>query len=76
MSALEMLNSVQFVVSPDGRPSAVQMDIKTWEAVLDWLEDVEDRALVRENLFALRRGPQKAGALRWEDVKAEWEREP
>jgi len=75
MSATEMLKSVQFVVGQDGRPSAVQMDIKTWEAMLDWMEDVEDRAAVKEAILRLHSGPKAAGALRWEDVKAEWERE-
>ena len=73
MGALEMLQSVQFVVDQTGQPSAVQMSIKAWEALLDWLEDVEDRALVRTLVPRLRGGPQKAGALRWEDVRAEWE---
>jgi len=36
------------MVGQDGRPSAVQMD-KTWEAMLDWMEDVEDRAAVKES---------------------------
>ncbi len=72
MSALEMLKSVQFVVGQDGRPSAVQMSIETWDAVLEWLEDVEDRLVVKEAIPKLRVGPQKAGALRWEEIKAEW----
>jgi len=72
MSTLEMLKSVQFVVGQDGRPSAVQMSLETWDAILEWLEDVEDRLVVKEAIPKLRVGPQKAGALRWEEIKAEW----
>lgn len=39
---LEMLKSVRFVVDKDGRPSAVQVAMGTWEAILDRLEDIED----------------------------------
>jgi hypothetical protein len=48
------------------------MSIETWDAVLEWLEDVEDRLVVKEAIPKLRVGPQKAGALRWEEIKAEW----
>ena len=73
MSAWTKLDSVQFVVGPDGRPTAVQIGIETWNALLDWLEDNEDRALVKAAIPKLRLGPQAAGALRWSDVRAEWD---
>ena len=73
MSELEMLESVQFVVDREGRPAAVQLSIKAWEQLLDWLEQLEDRALVKEALPRLREGPRKADALRWEEIKDEWE---
>jgi hypothetical protein len=57
MNDLEILRSAQFVVGQDGRPSAVQMSIEAWEAILDWLEDIEDRVVVKERLPALRSGP-------------------
>ncbi len=68
-----MLKSVQFVVGPDGRPTAVQMGIETWNVLLDWLEDNEDRAIVKAAIPALRSGPKQAGALRWEKIRDEWE---
>jgi hypothetical protein len=49
------------------------MSIGAWHALLGWMEDVEDRALVRAMLPKLRQGPQRAGALRWEDVKDDWD---
>ncbi len=73
MSTVEMLESVQFVVIPDGRPAAVQMSIEAWRRLLDWLEDVEDRAVVKDLLPRLREGPQRSGALRWNDIESEWD---
>ena len=73
MSVAELLQAVQFVVKPDGRPAAVQMDMPTWEALLSWLEEVEDRQLVRNKLESLRRGPGAGGALRWVDARPDWE---
>ena len=72
MSTAEMLQSVQYVVYPDGRPAAVQMSMDIWNTLLAWLEDVEDRALGKAVLPKLRQGPQRSGALRWEDVKGDW----
>jgi hypothetical protein len=73
MGALTMLESVQFVVGPDGRPTAVQMGIESWNALLDWLEENEDRAIVKDAIPNLRLGPKAAGALRWGEVRAEWD---
>lgn len=75
----EELKSVQVVVGPDGRPSAVQIGIKAWESVLDWLEDVEDRAILKEWISKLREGPRRTGAIAWTKARGEWEageREP
>jgi predicted DNA-binding protein len=69
----EVFKSVRFVVDQSGQPSAVQMDIEAWESLLDWLEDVEDRAAVKDMLERLRMGPEKAGALHWDKIKAEWD---
>ena len=56
----------------DGKPRAAVLDMAAWEALMAWLEEGEDRAIVRAALPRLRMGPEKAGALRWEDVEAEW----
>ncbi|MEW5873060.1 MAG: hypothetical protein AB1894_27625 [Chloroflexota bacterium] len=34
--------------------------------------DLEDRALAREKLPRLGIGPEKSGAIAWEDVHQEW----
>jgi predicted DNA-binding protein len=72
MTVAEALASVEFIVDRDGKPRAAVLEIKAWEALMDWLEEMEDRAIVRTALPRLRMGPEKAGALRWEDVEAEW----
>ena len=72
MSAPDLLKSIQFVVNQSGEPLAVQVSIADWEALLDWLEDAEDRELVKEFLPRLRAGPKAAGALPWEKAAAEW----
>lgn len=68
MSDLEALRSVRFVVDKEGQRTAVQFDIDAWEALLDWLEELEDRDVVRAVLPSLRQGPDKAGALHWKDI--------
>jgi len=73
MGTFELLQSVQFVVYPDGRPAAVQMSMDAWNILLDWMEDVEDRTFVKANLAKLRQGPRQAGALRWDDVRDDWD---
>lgn len=67
------LQSVQFVIGQDGQQTGVFLDIAGWEALLDWLEEVEDRALVQATLPRLRTGPQKAGALAWEKIETAWD---
>lgn len=73
MMNLEALKSIQFVVGSDGRPSAVQMGIETWESLLDWLEDTDDRALVKQLLPKLRSHPAQTNALRWDEVRDDWD---
>jgi hypothetical protein len=70
---LDVFRSVQFVFGPDGRQTGVLLDEAAWEALLDWLEDVEDRASVQEALPRLRTGPARAGARLWEEVASEWD---
>jgi hypothetical protein len=76
MSALDALKSVQFLIDQSGRPSAVQMNIEAWESLLDWLEELEDRATVTALISPLHQGPKNAGGLRWSDVRDEWDSAP
>ncbi len=66
------LKTVHYVVDQKGRKSAVQVDIKTWQALLTYLEDLEDRALVRDKLPRLAKSPQEAGAISFDEVSDQW----
>ena len=69
----DAFRAVRFVMGQEGRETAVLLTIDGWQALLDWLEDLEDRALVQSILPRLRRGPERIGALRWEEVAADWD---
>jgi hypothetical protein len=74
MSALEALQSVQFV-TVNGRRLAV-LNADDWECVVEWLETLEDVAFAKEArrvLNAAGRDRQKAGWLRWDAVRDELE---
>ena len=42
MTVADILNSVKFVVDPNGQQSAVVIDMEIWEEIVTLLEDVED----------------------------------
>ena len=63
MFDLKNLNDVKFVVDSDGKKAAVQMDIHLWEALVSYLEELEDRAIVKEKLARLHQGPEQSGAV-------------
>lgn len=72
MTGLEALQSVQYV-SVKGERFAV-VNIEDWEALLDWLETLEDVEIVREayaELKAVGGDRKQAGWLRWDEVKEE-----
>ncbi len=74
MSGLEALQSVQYV-SAKGKRFAV-VDADSWEAMIEWLEDVEDRDVLKESLADLQQagGDRSAvGWKAWDDVQAELE---
>jgi hypothetical protein len=74
MSALEVLQSVQFVESK-GKRFAV-LNAEDWEALIEWLETLEDQQIVQRALADLRAAGgdrDKAGWLRWEDIEHEWD---
>jgi hypothetical protein len=68
---------IQFVIGAEGKPTAVLVDIATWEQILDALEDAEDVAVVKEALMALDTAGgdlKKAGFIAWREARAELER--
>jgi hypothetical protein len=71
----DAFRSVRFVMGQEGQETGVLLEIEDWQALLDWLEDLEDRALVQSILPRLQVGPERASALRWEEVEADWDDE-
>jgi len=72
MSGLEALQSVQFATIK-GKRFAV-LSLEDWEALIEWLETLEDAQAARQALAELRaaggdRG--KAGWLEWNKVAGE-----
>ncbi len=72
MTAREALQSVQYVTVKGKRFAVVSAD--DWEAMIEWLETLEDIQTARDALKELKAAggdPDKAGWLRWEDVRDE-----
>ena len=72
MTGIEALQAVQFV-TVDGRRLAV-LSADDWGCLVEWLETLEDLSLAKEarrTLQAAGDDREKAGWLRWDDVKEE-----
>jgi predicted DNA-binding protein len=69
MTALE---KVKYVVDSSGNKAAVQVDINLWGDLLNYLEDLEDRSLIKDKLARLREGPEKSSGISWQDASKEW----
>jgi PHD/YefM family antitoxin component YafN of YafNO toxin-antitoxin module len=70
MTALEALESVQDVTVKGKRFAIVSAD--EWEAMIEWLETLEDVELAREAFAQLESAGgdrERAGWLKWDDVK-------
>ncbi len=70
----QLLKSVKYVVDTKGRPSAAVLGIEEWKRLLEWLDDEEDLQVAREalaELAAVGNDANKAGWLKWEDVRDE-----
>jgi hypothetical protein len=72
MIDIDSLKQIRFVVDPKGRKSAVQVDLNTWAALMQYLEDLEDRVLIKEKLARLSVHPENSGAIPWEETRGEW----
>jgi hypothetical protein len=72
MVGLEALQSVQFVTVKGKRLAILSAD--DWEALVEWLETLEDVDLAREAFAQLRAAGgdrARAGWLRWDEVERE-----
>ena len=74
MSGLEALQSVQFATIKGKRLAIVSAE--DWEALIEWLETLEDTQVARQALAELRAAGgdrRKAGWLEWAKVAGETE---
>ena len=72
MTGLEALQSVQYA-TVKGKRFAV-INVNDWEALLEWLETLEDVQIARQafaELKAFGGNRERAGWLRWDEVKEE-----
>ena len=70
MTALEALESVQYVTVKGKRLAIVSAD--EWEAMIEWLETLEDAELAKEAVAQLKAAGgdrERAGWRKWDDVK-------
>ena len=74
MTALEALQSVQFVTVKGKRLAVISAD--EWEALIEWLETLEDVQIARTAFATLKAaGGDRAvaGWLKWDEVEQELE---
>ncbi|MEW5938820.1 MAG: hypothetical protein AB1750_04105 [Chloroflexota bacterium] len=72
MATYNALKNVRFVRDAKTKEPVVQMKVKVWKALLEYLEDVEDRPVIKAFLKKLVNGPQKVGALDWNEIEGQW----
>ena len=74
MTGLEALQSVRYVTVGKARFAVISVD--DWETLIQWLETLEDTQLAKEAFAELRAfdgDRERAGWLRWDEVKEELE---
>jgi hypothetical protein len=74
MTGLEVLQSVEFL-NIKGKQVAV-LDVETWQALIEWLETLEDLQIAKQALNELKAAGgnrERAGWLKWDDVESELE---
>ena len=74
MTGLEVLQSVEFL-KIKGNQVAV-LDVETWQALIEWLETLEDLQIAKQALNELKAAGgnrDRAGWVKWDDVESELE---
>ena len=72
MTGLEALQSVQYVTVKGKRLAVIDAD--DWDALIEWLETVEDLQIAQEAFAALRAAGgdrEQAGWLKWKEVEGD-----
>ena len=70
MTGLEALQSVQYVTAKGKRLAVI--DIDEWEALIEWLETLEDVQIAKqayEELKTFGGDRERAGWLKWDEAK-------
>lgn len=73
---IEALQSAHFLVDANGQRIAVQLNISAWETLLNWIENQEDKAIVKAalpKLQNLREHPDNPDWVDWTTVQESWE---
>jgi hypothetical protein len=74
MTGLEVLHSVEFL-KIKGKQVTV-LDVETWQALIEWLETLEDLQIAKQALNELKAAGgnrERAGWLKWDDVAGDIE---
>lgn len=74
MTGLEVLHSVEFL-NIKGKQVTV-LDVETWQALIEWLETLEDLQIAKQALNELKAAGgnrERAGWLKWDDVAGDIE---
>jgi hypothetical protein len=72
MTGLEVLHSVEFL-KIKGKQVAV-LDVETWQALIEWLETLEDLQIAKQALNELKAAGgtrDRVGWLKWDDVESQ-----
>ena len=72
MDTFTALKNVRFVVDATGKQAAVQVNMDDWKKLLEYFEEMEDRAKIKDVLHRLKLGPEKSGALPWREIRDQW----
>ncbi len=72
MVSLDALKNVRFVVDASGKQAAVQVSMDDWHKILEYFEELEDRATIKSLLHHLNQGPEKSSAIDWKEARGQW----
>ncbi len=73
---MDLSHEIHFVVGAQGKPTAVLVDISTWEQIMQALEDAEDINLARQALAVIEAAGgnlDQAGMISWKKARKELE---
>jgi hypothetical protein len=69
----QVFYSARYLVNNEGSKTDVVVSLAVWNKLLTLLEELDDQKIIQEWLPKLKAGPVSSRALRWEDVREEWE---